>query len=111
MAVASSTYLAKENLDSSVDSSTLSDLELTDNNGNVLVRFANGHVRTKYFNSANTTPVAYDSIFLNLKGKKIGFLGDSITYGIGASTTAMRYSSVFCQLAECTERKDRKSVV
>ena len=86
------------------DDDTVSDLDITDGEGNVLARFSQGHVRTKYFNSANISPTPTDNLFLSLKGKKVGFLGDSITYGIGASANDKRYSSVFCSLAGCTEK-------
>lgn len=38
-----------------------------------------------------------------LNGKKISFLGDSITEGIGASPSSKRYSSVLCALSGAVE--------
>lgn len=49
------------------------DLDLTDENGNVLARFAGGHIETKYFNSRTPENLFY--------GKKYAALGDSVTYG------------------------------
>ena len=79
-----------------------SDIIIQDDNGNALVQFAEGHIRTKNFNSKNL--VLPDSQFLDLSGKTVGFLGDSITYGVGASSNSDRYSTLVCTLAKCTER-------
>ena len=38
---------------------------------------------------------------MKLKGKKVVFLGDSITEGVGASDVAHRYTNVFAKLAKC----------
>ncbi len=43
---------------------------------------------------------------MELKGKKINFLGDSITEGVGASCTAKRYTDVFAFLAEVGEMRN-----
>ena len=53
------------------DSENIADLDVTDENGNVLARFENGHFRTKNFDSAKCD---------FLKGKKILFFGDSQTF-------------------------------
>ena len=76
------------------------DLELADNDDNVLVQFANGHIRTKNFNSMD---LKIPAIAPKLKGKKVAFLGDSITYGQNASPSTNRYSTLFCTKEECTE--------
>ena len=94
----------ESNLDVVDEIGGTSDLELADDNGNTLVRFSNGHIKTKNFNSETITPVETDTPWLDLTGKTIGFLGDSITAGSGASTTNKRYSTVFCEIAKCTER-------
>lgn len=79
-----------------------SDIIIEDDNGNALVQFAEGHIRTKNFDSRNLSTPSIP--FLDLSGKTVGFLGDSITAGTGASTTANRYSTLFCSIANCTER-------
>ncbi len=38
---------------------------------------------------------------MKIKGKKVVFLGDSITEGVGASDVAHRYANVFAKLAKC----------
>lgn len=38
---------------------------------------------------------------MDLKGKKIAFLGDSITEGVGASSPENRYVNVFSKMADC----------
>lgn len=87
------------------------DLDFSDEQGNVVMRVANGHVRTKKFDSSTVLTQAdldtlYDKLTkLNhpLHGKRVGFLGDSITAGVGASSTNLRYSTVFCNMVGCTE--------
>ncbi len=37
-----------------------------------------------------------------LQGKKVAFLGDSITEGVGASDKAHRYTDVFQAITGCT---------
>ena len=39
---------------------------------------------------------------MEIKGKKIAILGDSITQGVGASSELTRYTNVFADLAEAT---------
>ena len=59
------------------------DLALSDANKNILASFSNGHIQTKYFNSANV------SIPENLKGKRLSILGDSIsTFGVPDQSNA-----------------------
>src|SRR5690348_5930266 len=38
-----------------------------------------------------------------LSGKKVIFIGDSIVYGIGASTQNNRWTSIFCNVTKCLE--------
>ena len=77
---------------------------LTDANDNVLVQFADGHIKTKEFDSRNIPEQIKEWDFLDLSGKTVGFLGDSITAGSGASSNSKRYSTLFCEYAGCTER-------
>lgn len=56
-----------DDLDIFVDNSDNADFDISDENGYILARFADGHFFTKYFSSAP------------LHGKKVSFLGDSIT--------------------------------
>ena len=56
-------YLDEIYLDNSDDA----DFDISDENGYILARFADGHFFTKNFSSAP------------LRGKKVSFLGDSIT--------------------------------
>lgn len=56
-----------DELPTNLDNSSDADLDITDENGYVLARFANGHFFTKNFSSAP------------LFGKKVSFLGDSIS--------------------------------
>jgi lysophospholipase L1-like esterase len=91
-----------KNFDSSTDAPTAvsassADLEIGDDSGNVLVRFYDGHVKTKYFDSKNFTNPKI------LKGKKVVFLGDSITYGYNADPSTSRFSTKFCNIMSCTE--------
>lgn len=94
-------HVQTKNFNSATDAptsaeNTIPDLEFSDPLGNVLVRFQNGHIQVKNFNSAElNTPI--------LEGKKVAFLGDSITYGYYATPTSKRYSSVFCNIESCTE--------
>ena len=97
-------YVETDSLDTLTSGETSSDLEFSDGDGNVLVRFANGHIKTKNFDSSAVTPTPTSNLFLDLSGKKVGFLGDSITEGVGANPSSKRYSTVFCQLAGCTEK-------
>ena len=50
------------------------DLEFQDPNGNVLVRFANGHIQTKYFNSADSPSGGGSKTNI-----KVLFFGNSLT--------------------------------
>lgn len=90
------------------------DLDFTDEQGNVLMRVANGHVKTKKFESSTVlTRADLDTLYNTLRvlnhplhGKKVGFLGDSITYGYGLPENvrlSTRYSSVLCSMVGCTE--------
>lgn len=85
-----------------VTDNNYSDIIIEDDNGNALVQFAEGHIKTKNFDSRDLS--IPNLPFLDLSGKTVGFLGDSITYGVGASSTANRYSTLFCSIANCTER-------
>lgn len=38
---------------------------------------------------------------MQLKGKKVLILGDSITEGVGVSSTEKRYADVFAKMTEC----------
>ncbi|MBO7536060.1 MAG: SGNH/GDSL hydrolase family protein [Bacilli bacterium] len=102
----SKTEAADEFLTSStvdvITDNNYSDIIIEDDNGNALVQFAEGHIKTKNFDSRNLSTPSIP--FLDLSGKTVGFLGDSITYGVGASSNATRYSTVFCSIANCTER-------
>ncbi len=72
------------------------DLVISDENGLCIVGFEKGHIKTKGF----------DSLQVNqgmLKGKKVAFIGDSITAGSNAEPSSKRYSSIFCSLAGCLE--------
>ena len=51
------------------------------------------------FTTPTSDPVSKDSF----KNKKITFLGDSITYGVGASNTSQRYSTVLSTSLEAKE--------
>lgn len=87
------------------------DLDFTDEGDNIIMRVANGHIRTKRFNSStvltqsnlNTLYSTLRNLNHPLKGKKVAFLGDSITAGSGASSTSFRYSTVLSSMAGCTE--------
>lgn len=86
------------------------DMYLIDGNDNVLMEIYDGHIKTKNFDSRTLNIQAIQDYanqpanpFLDLRGKTVGFLGDSITAGSGASSNAYRYSSVFCKLAGCRE--------
>ena len=90
------------------------DLDISDDADNSVVRFSGGHVKTKNFDSRvvlkqSDISTLYDTLrVLNhpLHGKKVGFLGDSITYGYGLPENvrlSTRYSSVLCNLIGCTE--------
>ena len=74
------------------------DFSISDENYYDIVKFSNGHIQTKNFNSA-TLP---DFSLTNLSGKKIAFIGDSITAGSSASTASNRYLNVFCSLVGAT---------
>lgn len=65
---------ATDNGNVSVIDDNYTDFALADESGNVIMRLKNGHIYTKNFNSENNT--TSQSI---LSGKKISFLGDSIT--------------------------------
>lgn len=95
------TTLTKDSIYASND--TGSGLKFVDSNGKSIVEFTNGNIKTENFDSSNLPSTYYNNPFLDLTGKTVGFLGDSITAGSGASSTSNRYSSVFCQLAGCTE--------
>lgn len=96
-----SEFLTSSTVDVITDNN-YSDIIIEDDNGNALVQFAEGHIKTKNFDSRNLSTPSIP--FLDLSGKTVGFLGDSITYGVGASSNATRYSTVFCSIANCTER-------
>lgn len=61
------------------------DLCISDDKGNIIALFADGHIRTRLFDSAEVAGSAggssgsSDSIITATKGKFISFLGDSIT--------------------------------
>ena len=66
------------------------DLDISDENGNVLARFSNGHIKTKNFNSSaikkeNLDRTLQDEISTKteLEGANVLICGDSITYGEG----------------------------
>lgn len=50
-------------------------LDIKDENRNILVRFAEGHIQTKYFDSRE---IPYD-VLSKFKGKKMAIIGDSIS--------------------------------
>ena len=100
--------------DVETDDTTVSDLDFSDEQDNVVMRLANGHIRTKNFDSSVVLTMAdIDTLYNTLRvlnhplhGKKVGFLGDSITYGYGLPSNireTARYSSKFCTLVGCTE--------
>ena len=70
-----------------VGNSYSADLDVTDDNGNVLARFKDGHIQTKYFDSKVVTDKlnGYEgvlSVATKYVGKKLSILGDSIsTFG------------------------------
>lgn len=79
-----------------VENLGLADFAISDPNGLTIVGFERGHIRTKFFDSSRT-------IQSTLKGKRVAFLGDSITAGANASPTTKRFSTLFCSLADCVE--------
>lgn len=74
-------------------------LSIGDSQGNIVSLIdKNGNLITPNFNSQNG---GIESV---LKGKKVAFIGDSITEGYNANPRATnRYSSLFCSYAQCTE--------
>jgi len=103
-------YFDSQDLKTFVGDSDNADLDINDEDDNTLVRFSGGHIKTKYFDSRS---VEINTLFNTLRvlnhplhGKKVGFLGDSITYGYGLPESVRltaRYSSVLCNLIGCTE--------
>ena len=59
----------------SVDDSPTTDLDISDENGNSIVRFKNGHIITEKFDSAKISDLTLKKFI----GKKIGLIADSIT--------------------------------
>ena len=58
------------------------DLEISDEKGNVLAEFSDGHIKTKNFDSSNIIASSGGVLESSLKGKRISILGDSIsTFG------------------------------
>lgn len=85
--------------DAKTSNLTSADFEITDESGNAIVRFKNGHIQVKNFNSANIVPPTNDSV---LKNKKIAIIGDSITEGYYASPVATKkYTAVIQSLTGC----------
>ena len=97
-------FLTSNELNVDTDTEDEADLVFTDGDDNVLVQFADGHIKTKEFDSRNVPESITSWDFLDLSGKTVGFLGDSITAGSGASSNSKRYSTLFCEYAGCTER-------
>lgn len=102
------------NLNTFVGDDVNADFDISDDADNSIVRFLDGHIKTKYFDSRTVLKQSdistlYDTLrVLNhpLYGKKVGFLGDSITYGYGLPESVRltaRYSSVLCNMIGCTE--------
>lgn len=76
---------------------TDSDMNIADYYGHVIVEFKDGHIKTKQFDSRNGAGVSQP-----WNGKKITVLGDSITYGVGASSDATKYPAVIAQITGAT---------
>lgn len=55
------------------NTATESDLDVSDEQGEVILRLYDGHIKTKNFDSSN---ILFDNIFRN---KRLSFIGDSIT--------------------------------
>ncbi len=92
--------------DVEVDNSNEGDFEISDEQNNVLAIFINGHVKTKRFDSSKS--VNSNNSYLRtlehpLSGKKVGFLGASITAGYLLDDVTKRYSTVLCNMIGCTE--------
>lgn len=66
------------------DSSTESDLDISDENGNVILRLSGGNIQTKNFNSAEVNSGSGGSLTQS-DFKAYHAIGDSITAGQGAS--------------------------
>ncbi len=76
-------------------------LNLSDENGYVIVQFKDGHIKTKNFDSRDSGSSGEEIVeYKPWKNKKITILGDSITVGVGASSTSKNYVS---QIAAMTE--------
>lgn len=69
---------------SSVDDN--SNLVLCDENGYVILRLENGHIKTKYFDSSQAEQIYGD--------KKIVFIGDSITAGVAGVTGSLYHQII-----------------
>lgn len=74
------------------------DFSISDENGNEIARFSNGHVRTKNFDSSK---IAVKEKKLN--GKKIAFLGDSITFGYLVTAETV-YHAVLSKISGCISK-------
>lgn len=57
--------------DTAIEDNELSDLDISDENGNVLVRFARGHIRTKNFNSAELSSSGMPAYWKNYLDNKL----------------------------------------
>ena len=83
-----------KNTPSNNDSQSSSDLDIVDEKGNVLVRFENGHIKTKNFDSKK-----YEDVFLNhWKGKKWYGFGTSITN----TSNEGKYATYLAQISGMT---------
>ena len=76
------------------------DLNIGDSQGNILAEFKDGHLRTKNFDSRNGNESSYSL----LKGKRVAFIGDSITQGFNATNhSTKRWTKIFCDIMQCIE--------
>ena len=73
------------------DNSSAVDLDFSDEDGNVLMRLSNGHVRVKNFNSADLKDL--NKLLLNqkFKNKKFAIIGDSISTYAGWLPSDVQY--------------------
>ena len=76
-----------ENTEIQISNTNKCDFEIVDSSGYVIMRIADGNIKTKNFNSADSGQGGGSSsgYFYNqkLRGKKISFIGDSITTYLG----------------------------
>lgn len=71
---------------------------ICDPNGFVLAEFNDGHLKTQKFDSSDVSKNRESK----WKGKKIAFVGDSITYGVGCSAEG-KYTTKLCSLLGAIE--------